>query len=354
MDIQLILDHGKQAGRATPLSLGVYLVGRSKSCQIRPKSSSVSRKHCAIVHKSDNVLLQDIGSKHGTFVNDERLERGVAVSLADGDRIRVGKVRFRIAIAAPQAAPSKSAKRSPTRTSKKHKRTEHASALVTSAPNSAVKTGHNQRKSGKPKSDRREQAQKPQQPIESAAATPAHAENPGQPEHVIDDILSLIQGDASDVDNSDVDSSAIDMLPLGKEASIDLDDIDNDNSDGDVEFAAPRSNESLPEKTPVPSYQLRHDWDVSSVQEFVGKKKEAPAQPTRKFKLKHASKAQKAKEKEREQKIRKLSGQPARSLPPWLAWIESGIAGPILVGLFGIALLAWIGYNIYLLYSFKG
>ncbi len=78
----------------TPLARGVYLVGRSKTCQIRPKNRYVSRKHCAFIHKRQSLLIQDLGSRTGTYVNGERIEPSVALPLKDGDRIRVGKTRL--------------------------------------------------------------------------------------------------------------------------------------------------------------------------------------------------------------------------------------------------------------------
>jgi pSer/pThr/pTyr-binding forkhead associated (FHA) protein len=40
------------------------------------------------------LLLEDLGSTNGTFVNDRRIDRATIVA---GDRIRIGRVEFVIA-----------------------------------------------------------------------------------------------------------------------------------------------------------------------------------------------------------------------------------------------------------------
>jgi pSer/pThr/pTyr-binding forkhead associated (FHA) protein len=343
MEIRLLLDSEKQV-QEKPLSLGVYLVGRSQSCQIRPKSKSVSRKHCAIIHKADRVLLQDIGSKHGTYVNDHRLDPGVAVELADGDRIRAGRVRFRIAIL--NTKPEKDTPATDTPATDNGEKVDRSKRKSEPTENHEPEVGRPS--SEQPAAQRALTTSSPVAPAEDVpsnkqVAAPDSAE---QPAHVIDDILSLIEADASDIENS-----AIDMV-TGVEARVDLEELEDDAEE--VEFAAPRSNASLSEDQPVPSYQLRQDWDVSSVHNYVSKSNAPPTIPTIKFKPKKASKAQKAEERERQKKIRRINGEPERNTPAWLEWIETGIAGPILVVLFAIALIGWVAYNIFLLYSFKG
>jgi len=51
---------------------------------------SVSRQHAAIVHSADGILLIDLHSSHGTFLNDEKLEPGVPYKLDEKDVIRFG------------------------------------------------------------------------------------------------------------------------------------------------------------------------------------------------------------------------------------------------------------------------
>ena len=47
----------------------------------------VSRKHAKIITDDRGVLIQDLGSTNGTFVNGEKIRK---VDLKDGDRILIG------------------------------------------------------------------------------------------------------------------------------------------------------------------------------------------------------------------------------------------------------------------------
>ncbi|MCO8120351.1 FHA domain-containing protein [Stieleria sp. TO1_6] len=98
MSVELIITQGSNAGSVAPIHPGYYLVGRNKQCQIRPKSRSVSRQHCLLLHNDDGFGALDLKSTRGTFVNGDRLQPHRWQVLADGDQIRFGKVVFNVAI----------------------------------------------------------------------------------------------------------------------------------------------------------------------------------------------------------------------------------------------------------------
>ncbi len=59
---------------------------------IDPERSS-SRRHAKILHRDGRLLLvEDIGTTNGTFLNDVRLKTGVPVEIQAGDRLRFGLV----------------------------------------------------------------------------------------------------------------------------------------------------------------------------------------------------------------------------------------------------------------------
>jgi DNA-binding winged helix-turn-helix (wHTH) protein len=72
------------------LNEGETIVGRDRDLGVTLESSSVSRRHCVIRVAANSVTVEDLESKNGTFVRDERIT-GV-VSVAAGDRIRVGTI----------------------------------------------------------------------------------------------------------------------------------------------------------------------------------------------------------------------------------------------------------------------
>jgi pSer/pThr/pTyr-binding forkhead associated (FHA) protein len=98
MQVKLKVLSGSNEGKEISVSTEKFLIGRSESCQLRPKSESVSRKHCIIVLKENRVLIQDLNSRNGTFVNDQRLPSDKAKVLKPGDQLRIGKLMFEVVI----------------------------------------------------------------------------------------------------------------------------------------------------------------------------------------------------------------------------------------------------------------
>lgn len=98
MQVKLKVLAGSHEGKEIAISSEKFLVGRSEVCQLRPKSESVSRKHCILVIKDNRVLVQDLKSRNGTFVNDKRLPVDKAKVLNAGDELRIGKLLFEVII----------------------------------------------------------------------------------------------------------------------------------------------------------------------------------------------------------------------------------------------------------------
>lgn len=107
MQVMLKVLSGSHEGRELNVSGEKFLIGRSESCQLRPKSESVSRKHCIIVLTDNRVLIQDLNSRNGTYVNDKRLPTDKAKVLSGGDKLRVGKLDFEVVIEHGMQAPKK-------------------------------------------------------------------------------------------------------------------------------------------------------------------------------------------------------------------------------------------------------
>ena len=101
--IELILATGSKSGTPAPIQRGYYMIGRHAECQIRPKSRSVSRRHCLLHHGEHGLSVFDLRSTRGTQVNEEEIEPHSWVQLSDGDQIRCGKICFDVSI--KQAVP---------------------------------------------------------------------------------------------------------------------------------------------------------------------------------------------------------------------------------------------------------
>jgi pSer/pThr/pTyr-binding forkhead associated (FHA) protein len=95
MELKLIVLAGAKQGLEIPLKKDKFLIGRAKECSLRAGSEAISRRHCAIVRKDDAWTARDLGSRNGTYVNDTRITD--EVTLAPGDELRVGPLKFRVA-----------------------------------------------------------------------------------------------------------------------------------------------------------------------------------------------------------------------------------------------------------------
>src|SRR3954468_23266425 len=108
MDFELVIVQGRSASSTLKLGDGVTTIGRHDECQLRIKSSQVSRKHCELFEKKGLLLVKDLGSANGTLVNGQRVQ-GQRV-LEVGDELTIGPVQFRVAKVGETttAAPTKS------------------------------------------------------------------------------------------------------------------------------------------------------------------------------------------------------------------------------------------------------
>ena len=99
MDVKLVVVGGKQAGTEIPVPGPTFLIGRGETCQIRPQSKLVSRKHCMISIAEGSVAIEDCGSTNGTFVNGQKLEQQRL--LHNRDLIKIGMLEFKVHLGVP-------------------------------------------------------------------------------------------------------------------------------------------------------------------------------------------------------------------------------------------------------------
>ncbi len=70
MKPRLVAISGPAAGQTFPLLTKPFTIGRSADCDLRLESLEISRRHCELLPGSDGgYTLQDLGSRHGVFVN---------------------------------------------------------------------------------------------------------------------------------------------------------------------------------------------------------------------------------------------------------------------------------------------
>ena len=88
----VVMIHGEFLGRRFEIEHQPVTIGRGSDCTIQLQDDSVSRRHCTIVPDPTGILLNDLGSTNGTYVNNEVIDQHL---LRENDRIQVGRSIFK-------------------------------------------------------------------------------------------------------------------------------------------------------------------------------------------------------------------------------------------------------------------
>ena len=83
----LIVIDGVEPGRKVPVDQPVLTIGRGEMCDLVISDRQVSREHARLRVDKDRFLLEDLGSKNGTFVNGQSVS--APHPLQDGDEIQI-------------------------------------------------------------------------------------------------------------------------------------------------------------------------------------------------------------------------------------------------------------------------
>jgi DNA-binding winged helix-turn-helix (wHTH) protein len=91
-------------GREIGLQRGENLLGRSRECRVHIPSTLVSRRHARITIDGETALIEDCGSRNGTWVGGQRTAG--RVRLKDGDEVVIASLRMRFKILSPGDDPA--------------------------------------------------------------------------------------------------------------------------------------------------------------------------------------------------------------------------------------------------------
>lgn len=75
-------------GKTFPLD-GELTIGRAEKCSVVLDDAYVSQMHARIFQRGDGLMVEDMGSTNGTYLNRRRLT--APAELQRGDRIKIGK-----------------------------------------------------------------------------------------------------------------------------------------------------------------------------------------------------------------------------------------------------------------------
>lgn len=81
---------GAYFGKTYPLR-GSTILGRHSECHICVNADGISRKHAQIDAEVDGLVVTDLGSSNGTYVNGKKVERA---DLKVGDELKLDNIRF--------------------------------------------------------------------------------------------------------------------------------------------------------------------------------------------------------------------------------------------------------------------
>ena len=98
MLVKLKVMRGSHAGKEIRIPIAHFFIGRGEECHLRPASDLISRKHCALLVEEHRVVLQDFGSKNGSYVNGRRVEGSWV--LESGDILQIGPLQFEVLLEA--------------------------------------------------------------------------------------------------------------------------------------------------------------------------------------------------------------------------------------------------------------
>ena len=74
----------------------IKTIGRTARADFIVDAALISRLHCRLTaDKSDQLVVEDLGSTNGTMVNGKKVDR---VVLRAGDMLTVGRVEFRVQV----------------------------------------------------------------------------------------------------------------------------------------------------------------------------------------------------------------------------------------------------------------
>ncbi|NOZ85431.1 MAG: GGDEF domain-containing protein [Deltaproteobacteria bacterium] len=91
----LLMVYGPEVGKRYIIDRASLVIGRSSTCDIQLGIESVSRNHAKVLVRDKQVLIRDLGSTNGTYVNDRAIDE---YRLRHGDRIQVGRIIFKFLV----------------------------------------------------------------------------------------------------------------------------------------------------------------------------------------------------------------------------------------------------------------
>ena len=88
---KLVIQSAEQKGRSYELKVDKTTVGRVDDNTFQIADASVSSHHCEILLRGTDVVIKDLNSTNGTFINEEKISESV---LKPGQKLRLGQIEL--------------------------------------------------------------------------------------------------------------------------------------------------------------------------------------------------------------------------------------------------------------------
>jgi len=90
--MRLVAENGPVANQVFPIRSDSIRLGRHIACEIHIAQDTVSQFHAELNRTEEGIVLTDLNSSNGTYINERRIHRQ---TLSPGDRVRLDSVVFR-------------------------------------------------------------------------------------------------------------------------------------------------------------------------------------------------------------------------------------------------------------------
>jgi pSer/pThr/pTyr-binding forkhead associated (FHA) protein len=94
----IMLNKNREPIKVYSLKNEINFIGRGGNNLINIPDNYISKQHAVIRYTPNGLIISDLGSRNGTFLNGERILKGSYKILKDGDLIKIGNTDFIIEI----------------------------------------------------------------------------------------------------------------------------------------------------------------------------------------------------------------------------------------------------------------
>src|ERR1022692_3230428 len=88
---KLVVQSAENKGRSYELKVDKTTVGRVEDNTFQIADASVSSHHCEVLLRGTEVVVKDLNSTNGTFINEEKISESV---LKPGQKLRLGQIEL--------------------------------------------------------------------------------------------------------------------------------------------------------------------------------------------------------------------------------------------------------------------